>query len=689
MTVFRFLLYSVFFALVSTGCGGGGGGTSADGDNNSTDVPESEVTFTFPKLGTITLENRMLIQGTINNFSEKSMYINGRPVIAPNENGVWSAMVDLIPGENQFTVTTVYQGRITSQPLASIVITRAQSIGSLTKFDIDEESGRVYVIDRILKQNRSYDWVNASFSDVGRNLPFARHDIAVNTNDDEIFTTNIFIYRIGFDGEEKPSLPLDGSASGFNSIVFDDVNRRLLSVGSASGEVAEIDLDTRELSIIEDRNNPSRARATISIAFNQEAQFLYTLGYNIDLEGNEIRKYNLDTNIWLPLSIPSSSDDMYPLDIVSSITYVDSLNQILVTQGTKGTILRVDSDTGERSLFIDFKNDEATRFVVPGDIVHETSSNTVVVLSNATEEFLRLDLEGNILERNNYSFNQPNIVNKLYEPSALALVPDGNVGYVADQALNAVIEIDLSSGERSVLTRLNASTNNTDNRFPDMAYDTEQSRLILIDKSINNILFVDSDSGSQERLLSDTDVPTILPVALALNQSASHVYVVSRTNQVFLVDLLNGDFDLVSDISETDLSEATAVAVDSLNDRLLITVASGDQGLYSVDLSDGSRRLIMSLTEPSDVVMESEQIAVVSHRVVSSLNSRIEIEKIDLQSDSVLGRFTVSERGQVLDSPVDVEYHPAMDQFYVLDQSKKLLSSYSNDENAIQIVVSK
>lgn len=199
----------------------------------------------------------------------------------------------------------------------------------------------------------------------------------------------------------------------------------------------------------------------------------------------------------------------------------------------------------------------------------------------------------------------------------------------------AVIAVDLNSGELTTISDANTGSGVNFSRTFRAVADLANNRALIFDSS--RFFSVDLDSGDRV-VISGRDVgagPDIGSVrGLTLDSSNARLYGVG-TQGLFTVDLDSGDRSIISDTnigSGIAIDTPTAIALDGVNNRVLVAQSSNSdsqgRGLIEIDLSTGDRRVVSSLETGSGLGVSN-----VIDIALDTQNNRVLLTSIDLASN--------------------------------------------------------
>ncbi len=214
----------------------------------------------------------------------------------------------------------------------------------------------------------------------------------------------------------------------------------------------------------------------------------------------------------------------------------------------------------------------------------------------------------------------------------LALDGINNRVYVLqDFRIQAVFEVDLVSGDRTVITnaaeRDGIATKGSGLLFSpvnsccaatakSLVADIEHDRILVSAPSPKAIIAVDLATGNRtvfSQFSSGTGVGVdTTPVHMVLDKSSNRILGVDNLlGAVVAIDLISGDRSIISDINTgtgVDLGSPSKISLDSKNNQVVVRSGSS---LIEVDLSNGNRTLVSNgigaaLASPVGIAIDSQ-----------------------------------------------------------------------------------
>jgi Bacterial Ig domain/Cadherin domain/PQQ-like domain len=229
-------------------------------------------------------------------------------------------------------------------------------------------------------------------------------------------------------------------------------------------------------------------------------------------------------------------------------------------------------------------------------IVLDSANNRALLLDSGLDALVAIDLDSG--DRSILSDDNTGAGTNLIIPVAIELDSANNRALVVDSSLDALIAIDLASGNRTTLS--DASTGSGSNlSIPNgIALDSANNRALVVDRVLDALIAIDLASGNRT-ILSDVSTGSgsnlSSPRAVALDSANNRALVVdSGLNALIAIDLASGNRTILSDVSTgsgSNLSIPRDIALDSAKNRALVVDSSLD-ALIAIDLASGNRTIL-------------------------------------------------------------------------------------------------
>lgn len=324
----------------------------------------------------------------------------------------------------------------------------------------------------------------------------------------------------------------------------------------------------------------------------------------------------------------------------------DDLNRrLLVADSGSDTIYAIDVENGTISLISGgnnaqtaFRRGSGPSMFTASGMDWDEAGNRVVLADNQADQVIAVNLTtGNrsVLSSNSAP-SQPSGPD-FHTASSLVLDASRRLAYVTDieqpGAPNFVLEVDLDTGMRRVFAGPGVGTG-PDLEFPTFCrFDEANRRMFVGDSYLHAVLAIDLDTGARSSFY-DTAVGSgprlVEPFGTVTDTSRNRLLLADRSaNALMAVDLDTGDRSVFTQF-DTDTTPYD-VAIDTVRDRALVTDVEQDRVL-AVDLGTGASTelQVAGLSNVRHIGFDpSRDLAVVARAVVSN-GRAVEVWAIDL-----------------------------------------------------------
>ncbi len=317
-------------------------------------------------------------------------------------------------------------------------------------------------------------------------------------------------------------------------------------------------------------------------------------------------------------------------------------------------IIAVDLQSGDRSYFsVRGTNTRCPAMVGDGPVISGSGSLIIDTLSTpprllvADEDLgaiVVIDLAtGNRQQLHPETPGPPPILigsgPRLSDPLGLALDPMNNLLYVADNGLDAVLELNL--GDRSRMILSSAVMESMVGEGPafgiprGLVLDAENNRILVIDSETDTLYAVDLVSG-ERTALSNNEIDSTPPTfgsprgSMALEDAMTVLVADTARDSLFRVDLVSGERTALATASNAELEGIQNVVLDRAGSRALVSVSSAAtasvlDGIIAVSLADGMLTPVSTPRTGSGTIMTNPRgIA------LDTANSRLLVLDADL-----------------------------------------------------------
>jgi DNA-binding beta-propeller fold protein YncE len=286
-------------------------------------------------------------------------------------------------------------------------------------------------------------------------------------------------------------------------------------------------------------------------------------------------------------------------------------------------LLTVDLATGERTFIADDDTGTGRDFQIIEQLAVDSMGATAYAVDSSDVTVLAIDLAtGN---RDVVSGDAAGGGEGMNDPTAIALDEVNGTLLVGDDGDNTLLAIDIATGERTVLSGVD-SGGTSHGAGPELdtieaiVFDAPNNRVLVADSGLVALVEVDLATGNREILSDDATGAgpnLVFPVGVALGANAGEAFVADEgRGAIVRVDLANaGDRSVVSGSqtgSGVPLSDVHDLAMHPDGQRLLV-VDDGHLVPLVVDVATGARSLIAAasvgsgpaLGDPEGVVLDA------------------------------------------------------------------------------------
>ncbi|MCH9663972.1 MAG: cadherin domain-containing protein [Gammaproteobacteria bacterium] len=351
---------------------------------------------------------------------------------------------------------------------------------------------------------------------------------------------------------------------------------------------------------------------------------------------SDMRGLTLDAAGTKAYVVDTGLPGLYEVDLITGLNKVFSVGDADVSDG--------DSSVGTGTPFSDD---------LEGGIAHDAAGNRLIVSDDGNNNIIAVSLAAATLGNRTVLSGTSQTGSELSAPFGVAVDATGNRAFVADTAARGIIAVDLSTGNRTLISSAvepatGAGPALTSPR--DLVWDSANSRLLVIGTNPDELVAVDVATGNRAVIEApeDNSIDFATVRSLAFDSASNLVYVAEFAGFEGIASVVTGSAgtgtrSIVSNLTTGEgpvFTAARGVVFDSINQRLLVT-DSNLEALVAVDLDSGDR----SLVEPQSAL--------------PSIGS-----------------------GTALTSPVGVVFDPSANRLYVADDGTDAIVSVSlNDGN--------
>lgn len=586
---FLLMLFSVFL----TACGGGGTSTS---QGNSAPVAMVQ----FPPVNSLTDQASIELRGTAEDLEGDeitSVTVNGIAVETNDGFANWRITLPLELGSNTLAVETRDdQGHVDSE--AAEVMVQARALPFITfpgesGLAVDHANNRVLVATSIL-----HDALFAFDLVTGERTVISSEKALDNFNHQAPVGSGIGL-----------TLP--------RHLELDLENNRALVTESLQDQIVAIDINTGErtelLNLNTGGNGPDLRLLRSQVLDLANNRIFILEGFNGDMRlfavdipsGNRAliasstRGSGQALNFAEPMALDLANNRMLLADFVGNIDGAG-----------RGALLAVDLDSGNRTVISGFNRTTSslvgggTEFILPISLDFDPLNNRVLIAvrgfrSNFDTVFMVDLATGARSVVSGFNRDNDQIVGagtNLTKIKGARLI-DNNQAVAVDDSLETAVIIDLATGDRKLLPGNGIGNGPSFGNPRGMVAMGEN--LIVSDAQLNQLFKVDKITGDREVMVDGSDTLMNKPQVLALDEEGNRLLVIDNLDiapRLLAIDLTDHAHTVISGDgfgTGVALIEPQDTALDSANNRLLVTDKSL-QALVAIDLASGDRTLVSS-----------------------------------------------------------------------------------------------
>ena len=273
----------------------------------------------------------------------------------------------------------------------------------------------------------------------------------------------------------------------------------------------------------------------------------------------------------------------------------------------------------------------------PKAIALDSANNRALVVDNVLQALIAIDLNSG--EITVISDANTGGGTNLDNPFGITLDSANNRVLVVDSSLDALVAIDLTSGDRTLHSDDNTGTGPNLGAPLGITLDSANNRALVVDANLDALVAIDLDSGDRT-VLSNSNTGTgpnlVVPRSITLDSANNRALVLDNAlDAVFIIDLGSGDRNVLSDENTGTgpiLSFPQSLTLDSTNNRILV-LDGGLDALVAIDLDSGDRSIFSDDNTGTGVDLDFPQgiaLDIINNRILvvdSSLNALIAIDQ--------------------------------------------------------------
>lgn len=559
------------------------------------DATAPTAVIVFPTHMSYTDATVLHVRGTAHDANTISaVTVNGVAATSTDGFATWSAVVPTASATNTLTVTATDIASNVNNPADAVtVINKGQSLVSPRAMDFDSANNRILVSDQSLTAVLAID------AATGR-------------------ATILSDRRNGSGPDIQGAEGIVVDSAGNRALIVDWLQNALLAVDLASGNRSFVSDSTA--STTDTQLSLGASGVALDAAGNRAFILSRANGSVI-----AINLVNGARSVVSSATVGSGTAFGFAVSVVYDAVTNPAIPRLLVSDSSVHAIFAVNITTGDRSIVSSaVPTGTGTSLQWPSQIQLDAAGNRLLIVdSHSTRNALvAMDLAtGN---RTTLSDATTGSGTQLSAPVALALNRANQRAYAMDGYAANLIQVDLATQARSVIYSSNVGTGAA-------GYDSNgvvvqpaagiPTSLYFISWSQNAVIRVDLSTGNRT-IISDNSTGGAtnftFPTDMILDTrtgSTNQAFVLDNgSNSILSVNLVTGNRSLVANLNTSSPltgSHLSSLALDATNNRIFVT-DSGNQAVYAVDLANGARSVVTgsrgsgtNFTAPMDVVFDS------------------------------------------------------------------------------------
>lgn len=571
----------------------------------------------------------------------------------------------------------------------------SESLGSSQGLVFDSVSNIIYVVDETLPGVYAVNLTNGtsaifSSSTQGTGTDFdadLEGGIALDSANNRLLVTddgNDAVIAVELGTGNRSTLASGGSLATPFGITVDAANNRALVVDTTLDGVLAVDLSSGVQTIISDPSTGTGVVPTSprDIALDTVNNRALVVGTGLDA----LVSVDLTTGNRMVISDAVTGTGTV-FSSIRGVTFDGLNNRVLVAEAGAGFegIIAVDLVTGNRTELsgqtVGTTIDLGADFDSTRGVIIDSADSRLVVVDDAITSLVAVDpVTGNRTLIVPFAPATPSVGSgpMLGNPSGIVLDTIANLLYIADDTLDATLEINLSTGNRTIIS--DSSSPGVQPTAPrGLGYDIDGGRLLIPDNTLDAVVAIDLLTGtgsvvSDDDSIDDTSETFASPRGdVAIENTSFGLVVDTSRDSLFRFDLFTGERTTVAEAGDAELEGIQTVVVDTDNNRALVTVASSNpasatlDGVIAINLLDGSLTTLATLPTAVPAVGSGTDLDNPRGLALDSTNDRALVLDAELDALVAVG-LTTLVRSIVSDASTG---------------NGDLLASSSNNTNAI------
>jgi len=372
---------------------------------------------------------------------------------------------------------------------------------------------------------------------------------------------------------------------------------------------------------------------------------------------------------------------------IRGITLDSANNRVLAVDWQREALTAIDLTSGDRTDISSASIGTGPIIDGPNDVVLDAANNRALIAAYQANAVIAVNLSNgdrSVISEGDGEVPEVGTGPEIEFMQSIALDSASNRVLVtaehSDGSVDAIIAVDLATGNRSILSDEATGTGDDFSSPVDMVTDAANNRLLLADQT-RGMFSIDLGTGDRTTITRPTDfygVNESRIQSVAYDSASGTAYVPDSSQDIiFEVVVSSGDRTVLSssDVGvgavETWLRNITGIAYDEANNRVLLPNWSRDL-VVDVDLGSGDRAVASSASVgtgpafnfPRNVDMDAD-----GNQLIIADSSANSILTMDLDSGdrSILSDNASVGTGPAFAMPYDVAVDTVNDRVIVMD----------------------
>jgi len=283
---------------------------------------------------------------------------------------------------------------------------------------------------------------------------------------------------------------------------------------------------------------------------------------------------------------------------------IDTLNERLLVSDTElNVIFSVDIDTGKRELFISNRHGNGPSMPKPKSLKH-AGSETVLIIDSTLEALVSINLAtGNrhiLSTAGSEKIKEVGVGPRIKDPIGIELNTDFNKAWISMREQASLLEVDLITGDRSLI-RPNPAEGATAFKLPNgISYDADNNRILVSDIYLDRVQAIELDSNNttiaaKKYLTSDRSIKLSKPLDTVFDNVNKRIYTLDSALKAILVwDITSKTSTVLTSLTiGSGVSLVKPVAIDlNITQNKAYVADEKLNSIVTIDLSNGNRTVL-------------------------------------------------------------------------------------------------